>query len=278
MADALYIKTSTGLVKVDVGEAESGTTRIETVTYSVTETATEAQSYQLGIFAHVIVFVNSVLAVDGDAYGITGGTVLQFNEVLPVGTEVTVVKFITDGSVCPTPSFVIDSTMSTTSQNAVQNKIVTAAIKAAILAAHPVGSYYWSSKSTNPADLFGGTWTQITDKFIYAAGSKSVGTTGGEENHTLTAAELAAHGHNVRWWNKAGTTATAKQWTNNGTSYEDVSSGIQVYGTSGEWTSPPVAAQSGYGDACGATYQSGGGAAHNNMPPYLVAYCWRRTA
>lgn len=128
MSDALYIKTSTGLVKVDVGEAESGVTKIETATYSITETATEAQSYQLGIFAHVIVFVNSVLAVDGVTYGITGGTVLQFSDVLPVGTEITIIKFITDGSVCPTPTFAIDSALSTTSTNALQNKVINSAI------------------------------------------------------------------------------------------------------------------------------------------------------
>ena len=28
---------------------------------------------------------------------------------------------------------------------------------------YPIGSLYWSSKSTNPASLFGGTWVQIND-------------------------------------------------------------------------------------------------------------------
>lgn len=36
--------------------------------------------------------------------------------------------------------------------------------------AHPIGSYYWSSNNTNPSTLFGGTWTQIKDRFVLAAG------------------------------------------------------------------------------------------------------------
>lgn len=146
MTDALYVKTSTGLVKVNVGEAQSGVTQIETSTYSITETATTAQSYQLGIFAHVLVFVNSVLAVDGVTYGITGGTVLQFTDILPIGTEITVIKFITDGSVCPTPSFAIDSALSDTSENAVQNKVIKAAIDAKTVDCDTA----LSTTSTNP--------------------------------------------------------------------------------------------------------------------------------
>lgn len=34
-------------------------------------------------------------------------------------------------------------------------------LKTALLAAHPVGSFYWSEKNTDPGTLFGGTWKQI---------------------------------------------------------------------------------------------------------------------
>lgn len=107
-----------------------GSTTVEVATYTITETATTAQSYSLGTdVAYVMVFVNNVLGVDGETYGITGGTTLQFSDVLPVGTQIIVVKFKSVGSVIPTPSYSIDSALSDTSTNAVQNRVVKTAIE-----------------------------------------------------------------------------------------------------------------------------------------------------
>ena len=62
--------------------------------------------------------------------------------------------------------------------------------------AYPVGSLYWSSKPTDPGTLFPGTtWTQIKDKFVYAAGSKNVNATGGAETVTLKVENLPSHNH-----------------------------------------------------------------------------------
>ena len=61
---------------------------------------------------------------------------------------------------------------------------------------YPVGSIYWSSKNTNPGTLFGGTWTQIKDKFILAAGDYySNGATGGAATVTLTVSNMPSHKH-----------------------------------------------------------------------------------
>ena len=61
---------------------------------------------------------------------------------------------------------------------------------------YPVGSIYWSSNNTNPATLFGGTWTQIKDRFILAAGdSYSNGATGGAATVTLTVSNMPSHSH-----------------------------------------------------------------------------------
>lgn len=116
--------------------------------------------------------------------------------------------------------------------------------------AYPVGSIYLSVNSTNPSTLFGGTWKRIQDVFLLAAGSQySAGSTGGEATHALTVDEMPSHTHYVRGsgFNQgAGLTAS-------------VSDSSDAY--------RPLAASS-----------AGGNAAHNNMPPYLAVYMWKRTA
>lgn len=50
---------------------------------------------------------------------------------------------------------------------------------------HPVGSLYISENATSPAELYGGTWEQIKDRFIMAAGDiYAAGSTGGEAEHS----------------------------------------------------------------------------------------------
>ena len=123
---------------------------------------------------------------------------------------------------------------------------------------YPVGSYYWNSNSTSPATLFGvGTWTQITNQFIFAAGGEyASGDTGGEITHTLTIQEMPSHDHRC---------------------INDES--FFAYGGPLESNEGPA---SGHGYAYPFYYSytgtKGGGKAHNNMPPYIVAYCWRRDA
>ena len=119
---------------------------------------------------------------------------------------------------------------------------------------YPVGSYYWTSKPINPSDLWGGTWVQVKDKCILAAGAKAVGATGGEENHNLTIAEMPKHDHKlpiIIYSSQAPALAGVSEY--NAVSYSS--------GDNGVWTK-----------------YMGDGEAHNNMPPYEVAYCWKRTA
>ena len=121
---------------------------------------------------------------------------------------------------------------------------------------YPVGSIYLSVNSTNPQSLFGGTWEQLKDRFLLAAGTTYAGgTTGGEAAHTLTANEMPAHSH--------------KASTNN-----------MLYAFGGESTTNGPASGSGYRTTLASidTGSAGSGQAHNNMPPYLAVYVWKRTA
>ncbi len=63
-------------------------------------------------------------------------------------------------------------------------------------AIYPVGSLYWSSKATNPSQLFGGTWKQIKDCFVWAKGdSDNINATGGSKTVALTEANMPSHSH-----------------------------------------------------------------------------------
>lgn len=212
----------------------------------------------------------------------------------------------------------------------------------AILAAHPVGSLYWTASTENPAVTFGGgTWTQIKDKFILAAGDTYTnGDTGGAATVTLTTENLPSHSHscssaNIDHTHNATTNTTGSHSHTRGSieitgsfcTDTNTDAGPLVWGQSGAFGTYAVSynyifryANSGtrtltvgtdfyasrawtgstssdgnhyhtftsdgmnsntnhthttdtkYGDS------NGNATAHNNMPPYLVQYCWRRTA
>lgn len=61
---------------------------------------------------------------------------------------------------------------------------------------YPVGSIYIAYTSTSPASRFGGTWSQITSRFLYCTTNTN---TGGEQNHTLNTSEMPAHDHTVKF-------------------------------------------------------------------------------
>lgn len=160
---------------------------------------------------------------------------------------------------------------------------------------YPIGSIYWSKNATNPSYLFGGTWVQIKDKFILAAGdSYKINTSGGAATHTLTTAQLPSHTHGVGTLNVTGefelrhsqggaTVFTNSEQTNN--SFTATRNGGTQLWTSGSQLVTnerntdlvELNAKSGQGFT-GSTASAGSGTAHNNMPPYVTAYCWERTA
>lgn len=129
-------------------------------------------------------------------------------------------------------------------------------INAARLAAWPVGSIYMSMNATSPGTLFGGTWERIAyGRMLIGADSASypAGSTGGEATHVLTVNEIPKHFHEMD-----RPPYTIAEWQAGGDVYAQQSS-------TAKWTT-------------GTSGVTGGGLPHNNMPPYLAVYMWKRTA
>lgn len=117
---------------------------------------------------------------------------------------------------------------------------------------YPVGAIYISASNVSPSFLFGGTWEQIKDRFLIGAGSSyQAGSVGGEATHTLTIDEMPRHNHEIDNLNASG----------NSTPYMTVQ----------------AQDKKGYGGNV-QTMFAGGSQPHNNMPPYLAVYIWKRVS
>lgn len=148
---------------------------------------------------------------------------------------------------------------------------------------YPIGSIYISSTPINPQQFFGfGEWEQIKDRFLLTAGDKySAGATGGEATHKLTVSEMPSHTHQPTTKTPGADTYDQYAFTINrhyssaSTQRFKVNKGSEYY---------VMGAQISAEDHVGTkdieqsleTAPTGGNAAHNNMPPYLVVYAWKR--
>lgn len=113
-------------------------------------------------------------------------------------------------------------------------------------ALHPVGSFYFSTVSTSPATLFGGTWVQITGAVI--RGNNSLGY-GGSDTHIMTESEMPSHRH----------TMTTGEWSAAGSLYVPVYAGREPNGIN-------------------YTEYAGEGKAFTELPRYYNCYVWYKTA
>lgn len=140
---------------------------------------------------------------------------------------------------------------------------------------YPIGAVYISINSTSPATLFGGTWEAINDRFLLSAGSSySAGSTGGAATHKLTTSEMPSHTHEARiLFNQTGYGNTSKAWELFLNEYVSTTAKpmASTAGTAGTLTDVNTRSLRN-------VTNTGGGAAHNNMPPYLTVYMWKRVS
>ena len=131
---------------------------------------------------------------------------------------------------------------------------------------YPVGSIYMSVNNVSPATFLGGTWEQLKDKFLLGAGDTySNGETGGEATHVLTEQEMPTHGNHLYkdYWDQNKGNANKL--------YLSTATMSQYGSTPRGWLGKD-------GEVYPAGQDLGENQAHNNMPPYLVVYMWKRTA
>lgn len=134
------------------------------------------------------------------------------------------------------------------------------------LGVYPVGSVYISVNNTSPAQLFGGTWEKIKDKFLLGTGeSFNLGQIGGESSHVLSINEIPSHHHSI--W-------SCNNWSGNvlGADHSDKVAGVGFVENRGNGEQYYEFRRGGQQ----IIENAGNGQAHNNMPPYLVVNIWKR--
>lgn len=158
-----------------------------------------------------------------------------------------------------------------------------------MLASYPVGAIYISTVGTSPAELFGGSWNRITNRFLFTTdttptsqGDYPAGSTGGEESVTLTTAQIPSHTHGNKtltgWFDvrRYGTSVFISGTTG----------GIVTADADGGSNSAAVNTNNGSSTpmqrvTISATHEHssvGGNGSHNNMPPYIAIYAWERVS
>lgn len=134
---------------------------------------------------------------------------------------------------------------------------------------YPIGSIYMSVNSTNPKNLFGGTWVQWGSGRVPVCVNTSnsnfntVEKTGGAETHKLTTSQMPSHGGHIPnasyAWGNAGE-ATYVLDRNSGAVFQHA-------------TNRPYVLRAG-NEMCLRSNNEGGNGAHNNLQPYITCYMW----
>ncbi len=169
--------------------------------------------------------------------------------------------------------FELDSNGNLTVQSINANSFASPAL---LNAMYPIGSIYMSINETNPSTIFGGQWEQIKDKFLLACGDTyENGSIGGEATHTLTKSEMPSHNHSASTNTTGGHRHTFTGW------WTTKGDGSTTYACVARTQQSDAAEYGSFSTAGDHSHtvtinNTGDGQAHNNMPPYMAIYMWKR--
>jgi microcystin-dependent protein len=158
----------------------------------------------------------------------------------------------------------------------------------------PVGSIFMSAVATNPATLLGfGTWVAIAGRFpvgLDAAQTEfdTLLETGGSKTVTLDVTQIPSHTHVQNAHNHTQDShnhtqnSFAPRIINSGTAgtvgVQGASAASNANASNAATTATNQVATATNQAATAVNQSTGGGAAHDNLPPYIVVSLWRRTA
>lgn len=153
---------------------------------------------------------------------------------------------------------------------------------------YPVGAIYMSTVSTSPAELFGGTWEVMpAGRVLLAQGTSEwgveyqAGSTGGEHEHQLSVGELPSHFHEIVS-NTVNLTGSAGYFVGaDSPSYSGIltvtkgSKGLT--GGGGGYTQNYLNIHANITPSVNVSV-AGNNHPHQNMPPFISIFCWKRIA
>lgn len=177
------------------------------------------------------------------------------------------------------PAFTGTPTAPTASVGTDTTQVATAALVfAAMQALYPVGSIYSNvSVSTNPATLFGfGTWVALEGVTVIGRSSTdstfgTAGATGGSKD-----AIVVSHNHTT---SSSGDHYHTLDNNANGAYAASVSNGMtRVASGDDAWLYSDYVHTKNAGSHTHTISTEGSSATNANLPPYVVAYVWKRTA
>lgn len=192
-----------------------------------------------------------------------------------------------------------------TNINTTINNIGSAISTAQLNKIYPIGSIYMSVNETSPSSFIGGTWERIQGRFLVGYGNNGAtgyeamnitSETGGESSHLLTSAEsalpfhihgpgnLTAENSHDQITSSAGGHSHGVGVYNSGTkgsnqirvsSFQEAQESRQT-SWDGEHTHTIPGHTHSIEGCTSAASKDTAEQAHNNIPPYLAVYMWKR--